>query len=102
MGQPIQGSALDRIARARRSRATASISGAASARATIALEELAELDGIQLASLVHCYPENKPCHGEVLARAAAWAAGVLAERDARHDGREPVMTGITFKPHRPG
>ena len=49
----------------------------------IALEELAELASCWLAC--HCYPENR-CHGEVLARAAAWAAGVLAERDARQAG----------------
>ena len=46
----------------------------------IALEELAELDGMWLAC--HCYPENR-CHGEVLARAAAWAADALAGRDTR-------------------
>ena len=51
----------------------------------IAIEELADLASCWLACW--CYPENN-CHGEVLARAAAWAAGVLAERDARHeDGR---------------
>ncbi len=42
----------------------------------IALEDLAELDGCWLAC--HCDP--LPCHGHVLARAAAWAARVLAER----------------------
>ena len=42
----------------------------------IALEELAALDGYWLAC--HCAPA--PCHGDVLARAAAWAAQVLAER----------------------
>ena len=42
----------------------------------IALEELAELDGCWLA----CWCEPLPCHGHVLARAAAWAAQVLAER----------------------
>ena len=41
----------------------------------IALEELAELDGCWLA----CWCEPLPCHGDVLARAAAWATGVLAE-----------------------
>ena len=41
----------------------------------IALGELAELDGCWLA----CWCEPEPCHGDVLARAAAWAAGVLAE-----------------------
>ena len=42
----------------------------------IALEELAALDGCWLACW--CHPE--PCHGHVLARAAAWAAQALAER----------------------
>ena len=42
----------------------------------IALEELAELDGCWLA----CWCEPLPCHGQVLARAATWAAQVLAER----------------------
>ena len=42
----------------------------------IALEELAELDGMWLA----CWCEPQPCHGDVLARAAAWAAQVLAEQ----------------------
>ena len=42
----------------------------------VTLEELAELDGCWLA----CWCEPQPCHGDVLARAAAWAAGVLAER----------------------
>ena len=42
----------------------------------VALEELAELDGCWLA----CWCGPEPCHGDVLARAAAWAAGVLAER----------------------
>ena len=41
-----------------------------------ALEELAVLDGMWLACW--CHPE--PCHGDVLARAAAWAVRVLAER----------------------
>ena len=45
----------------------------------IALEELADLASSWLAC--HCDPENR-CHGEMLARAAAWAAGILAERDA--------------------
>ncbi len=44
----------------------------------ISLEELAELDGCWLA----CWCEPLPCHGDVLARAAAWASGVLAERKA--------------------
>ena len=44
----------------------------------IALEDLAELDGCWLA----CWCEPLPCHGDVLARAARWAAGVLAEGDA--------------------
>ena len=42
----------------------------------IALEELAELDGCWLA----CWCEPLPCHGDVLAMAAAWASGVLADR----------------------
>ena len=42
----------------------------------VALEELAELNGCWLA----CWCEPEPCHGDVLARAAAWAADVLAER----------------------
>ena len=44
----------------------------------VALEELAELDGCWLA----CWCEPLPCHGHVLARAAAWASRVLAERAA--------------------
>jgi len=43
----------------------------------VTLEELAELDGCWLA----CWcVDRHPCHGEVLERAAAWAAQVLAER----------------------
>ena len=42
------------------------------------LEELAELDGCWLACW--CAGDGHPCHGEVLERAAAWAAKVLAER----------------------
>ena len=42
----------------------------------VSLEELAELDGCWLA----CWCEPLPCHGDVLARAAAWASGVLADR----------------------
>ena len=42
----------------------------------IALEDLAELDGCWLA----CWCEPLPCHGDVLARAAAWAAQLLADR----------------------
>ncbi len=50
----------------------------------IALEDLAELDGCWLA----CHCEPLPCHGDVLARAAEWAAQVLAERNARQaDGQ---------------
>jgi len=45
----------------------------------ITLEELAELDGCWLA----CHCEPLPCHGDVLARAAAWASQVLAARNAR-------------------
>ena len=44
----------------------------------IALEKLAELDGCLLA----CWCEPLPCHGDVLARAAAWAAQVLTQRGA--------------------
>ena len=44
----------------------------------VRLEELAALHGKTLAC--HCAP--LPCHGEVLARAAAWAASVLAARRA--------------------
>ena len=42
----------------------------------VSLDELAELDGSWLAC--HCAP--LPCHGTVLARAAAWASGKLAEQ----------------------
>ena len=42
----------------------------------VSLEELAELNGCWLA----CWCEPEPCHGDMLARAAAWAADVLAER----------------------
>ena len=42
----------------------------------VSLEELADLDGCWLA----CWCEPLPCHGDVLAKAAAWASGVLAER----------------------
>ncbi len=42
----------------------------------VSLEELAELDGCWLA----CWCEPLPCHGNVLARAAAWASQKLAER----------------------
>ena len=44
----------------------------------VSLEELAELDGCWLACW--CAGDGHPCHGEVLERAAAWAARVLAER----------------------
>ena len=44
----------------------------------VTLEELAELDGCWLACW--CVDDGHPCHGEVLERAAAWAARVLAER----------------------
>ena len=49
----------------------------------IALEELANLASCWLACW--CYPDRS-CHGEVLARAAAWADGVLARREARQAG----------------
>ena len=42
----------------------------------VTLDELAELDGCWLAC--HCVP--LPCHGTVLARAAAWASDKLAEQ----------------------
>ena len=42
----------------------------------VTLEELAELDGCWLA----CWCEPLPCHGDVLARAAAWASEQLAEQ----------------------
>ncbi len=44
----------------------------------IALEDLAALNGRRLACW--CWP-TRPCHGEVLARAAAWAASVLKNRE---------------------
>ena len=49
----------------------------------IALDKLAALDGKRLA----CWCAPHPCHGEVLARAAAWAAAVLAAREAERSGR---------------
>ncbi len=42
----------------------------------IALADLASLHGKRLA----CWCAPLPCHGEALARAAAWAAAVLAAR----------------------
>ena len=42
----------------------------------VKLEELAEMDGMWLA----CWCDPLPCHGHVLARAAAWAASTLAQR----------------------
>ena len=42
----------------------------------VSLQELAKLDGCWLA----CWCEPLPCHGDVLAKAAAWAAQVLSER----------------------
>ena len=44
----------------------------------VTMEELAELHGKRLA----CWCDPLPCHGHVIARAAAWAAAVLAERRA--------------------
>ena len=44
----------------------------------VRLEELAGLHGKTLA----CWCHPKPCHCNVLARAAAWAASVLAGRKA--------------------
>ena len=45
----------------------------------VALEELAGIANCWYA----CWCSPSPCHGLVLARAAAWAADVLAARDAR-------------------
>ena len=45
----------------------------------IAIEELAEIANCWYA----CWCLPRPCHGLVLARAAAWASDVLAEREAR-------------------
>ena len=42
----------------------------------VALEELAALDGMWLA----CWCDPLPCHGHVLARAAAWAAAQIQSR----------------------
>ncbi len=42
----------------------------------VALDDLAELDGSWLA----CWCDPLPCHGHVLARAAAWASDTLAEQ----------------------
>ena len=44
----------------------------------VALDELAALDGMWLA----CWCHPLPCHGHVLARAAAWAAAQLESRRA--------------------
>ena len=44
----------------------------------VSLEELAHLHGKTLA----CWCHPKPCHCNVLARAAAWAVSVLAGRKA--------------------
>ena len=41
----------------------------------VSLEQLAALHGRRLA----CWCAPLPCHGHVLARAAAWAAGALAD-----------------------
>ena len=51
----------------------------------IGLEELAALHGKRLA----CWCAPLPCHGQVLARAAAWAASVLAERRGGSEGARP-------------
>ena len=45
----------------------------------VSLEELAELAPCWLACW--CVGGDKPCHAEVLARAAAWASDRLAERN---------------------
>ena len=42
----------------------------------VPLEELAALDGCWLA----CWCEPLPCHGDVLAKAASWASGILMDR----------------------
>jgi len=42
----------------------------------VALEDLAQLDGMWLA----CWCDPLPCHGHVLARAAVWAAARLEAR----------------------
>ncbi len=44
----------------------------------VTLQDLAALDGCWLAC--RCAGDGHSCHGEVLERAAAWAAKVLAER----------------------
>ena len=51
----------------------------------IALADLAALDGKRLAC--HCWP-TRPCHAEVLARAASWAARACR---AGAPSREPVL-----------
>ena len=51
----------------------------------IALDALAALHGRDLAC--HCAPA--PCHGEVLARAAAWAAARLGQATANADAPGP-------------
>ena len=51
--------------------------------AKVGLDELAALHGKPLA----CWCAPLPCHGQVLARAAAWAASVLAERRGEWSGR---------------
>ncbi len=45
----------------------------------LALDRLAALDGERLA----CWCAPHPCHGDVLVRAAAWAAAVLKAREGR-------------------
>ena len=47
----------------------------------ITLEDLAALDGMRLV----CWCDPLPCHGHVLARAAAWASQTLAETPSRRD-----------------
>lgn len=44
----------------------------------VTLDELANLHGKTLA----CWCAPRPCHGDVLVRAAAWAYAQLAQRDA--------------------
>ena len=51
----------------------------------IALAELAALDGMWLA----CWCDPLPCHGHVLARAAAWAAERLRDGSIERPGSRP-------------
>lgn len=53
----------------------------------IRLDELAALHGRDLA----CYCKPKPCHGDVLADAAAWAHKLLTEAEG---GEGPGLPGV--------